>query len=326
MARRSRISFTDNQPGLFDHLDNLPAYPAIDEAARRMALEQVEQTRVLTSPVEPLMFMSFGSGSSGNCAFLGDRDGGFLIDAGVDDRTVTDTLRRHGVSMSKVAGIILTHDHSDHVRFAYALLRQHRHMALYCTPKTLTGLLRRHNISRRIKDYHRPVYKEFEFALGNFKIVPFEVSHDGTDNVGFFITHRNEVHRFAVATDLGTITPRVDHYMRLASYIMIEANYDLNMLVNGRYPEYLKRRIVAANGHLDNAVTASFLRSILSPGLRNIFLCHLSEDNNTPEKALATVGDALKADGAAGTAGAPLELIALPRFEATQMFLLSPES
>lgn len=331
MPRRSRISFTDNQPGLFDHLDNLPVHPAIDEAARRMVLGKIEEERSRMRPLEPLMFMSFGSGSSGNCAYLGDRDGGFLIDAGVDAETVVKNLRRHGIEMSHVRGIILTHDHSDHVRYAYAFLRHNSHMALYCTPKALNGMLRRHNISRRIKDYHRPIYKEFEFALGNFKITPFEVSHDGTDNAGFFISHSDGRHTFAVATDLGCITPRVDHYMRLASHIMLEANYDLHTLLTGRYPEHLKQRIQTDAGHLDNAVTASFLRSILSPRLRSIFLCHLSLDNNTPEKALSTVSTALLAPGGVASindetsTGAPIRLVALPRFDASPMFMLTPE-
>lgn len=313
--RKPRINFAD-QPGLFDHLENLPVHPSIENAARRMAIEEALATAPPAPLPEPLTFMSLGSGSSGNCAYLGDSTGGFLIDAGVEADKVTDALRRHGISMSKVKGIILTHDHSDHVRFAYPLLRHHRHMALYCTPKALNGLLRRHNVSRRIKDYHRAIYKEFEFELGNFTIVPFEVSHDGTDNAGFFITHKSGVHSFAVATDLGCITERVDHYMRRANYIMIEANYDLDMLMTGHYPEYLKMRIRAERGHLDNTVTARFLSEIAGDGLRNVFLCHLSNDNNTPEKALTAVKDALPA-------GIAVE--ALPRFDASTLFLLTPE-
>ena len=321
MGRRQRIDFSDLQPGLFDHLENMPVHPAIDEAARRMAMEQTDTATATESPLRPLEFISFGSGSSGNCAYLGDGKSGFLIDAGVDTSKVADTLMSHGIKMENVLGILLTHDHSDHVRFAYPMLRHNRHMSLYCTPRTLNGLLRRHNISRRIKDYHRPIYKEFEFTLGDFNITPFEVSHDGTDNAGFYVTHSAGRHTFAVATDLGCITPRVDHYMRLASHIMLEANYDLGMLMNGHYPEYLKRRIADTRGHLDNAVTAGFISEILTPGLRNIFLCHLSHDNNTPEIALDTVGRSLAASGA--SPGNP-ELVALPRFDASPLYLLMP--
>lgn len=279
--------------------------------------------------IDSLVFMSFGSGSSGNCAYLGDRDGGFLIDAGVDADKVKDGLKANGIGFDKVKGICLTHDHGDHVRYAYALVRKHPHLGLYCTPKALGGLLRRHNISRRIKDYHRPIYKEFPFSIGNFELTAFEVSHDGTDNAGYFITHGN--HRFAVATDLGCITPRVDYYMRQAQYVMLESNYDAVMLRNGAYPMHLKARIAAANGHLDNADAARFLSEIYAPHLRNVFLCHLSQDNNTPDMALDAARVALMGAGAAGVGdgsgsiearGCAVQLVALPRFDVSQVYVL----
>ncbi|MDE6370787.1 MAG: MBL fold metallo-hydrolase, partial [Duncaniella sp.] len=222
-------------------------------------------------------------------------------------------LRDNGITMEMVAGIILTHDHHDHIAQAYPLLRNNRHMRLYCTPRAFNGILRRHNISRRIKDYHTPIYKEFPFKIGNFEITPFEVMHDGADNAGFHITHGER--RITVATDLGCISPRVDHYMRLADTIVIESNYDLQMLRTGRYPEYLKARIVAENGHLDNTVTASFLASIVTPVLRRVYLCHLSHDNNTPEIATATVLKALGPD-------AHIPVTPLPRYEATTLYIL----
>lgn len=275
-----------------------------------------------------LRFLSFGSGSSGNCAYLGTEKGGILIDAGVDPARVVNTLLRSGVDMSSVGGIILTHDHGDHVRYAYTLLRRFRHLRLYCTPKALNGLLRRHNISRRIKDYHQPIFKEFPFHLGPFVITPFEVSHDGTDNAGFHI--RAGQHTFVVATDMGHITERADHYIRLANHLMIESNYDLNMLMNGSYPEYLKARIVGQCGHMDNAATACYLAEIRAPHLRNIFLCHLSHDNNTPETALSAVATALRDkgytlgdfSGAIDTRDADIQLMALPRFDPTSPIIL----
>lgn len=192
-------------------------------------------------------------------------------------------------------------------------------MKLYCTLRTLNGILRRHNVSRRIKDYHSPIYKEFTFKIGAFEITPFEVMHDGADNAGFFISHPSST-TIAVATDLGCISPRVDHYMRQATSIVIESNYDLMMLRNGIYPEYLKARIVAANGHLDNAVTARFIAEIITPQVRNIFLCHLSHDNNTPEIALDTIEEAIASRG-----DNPMltpRILALPRYSATPLYRL----
>lgn len=279
--------------------------------------------------ISRLSFISFGSGSSGNCAYVGDSTSGILIDAGVDFNSVVAELHRNGIGMERVKGILLTHDHSDHVRYVYSFVRKYRHMAVYCTPRTLNGLLRRHNISNRIKDYHRAIYKEHPFKVGPFEVVAFEVMHDGTDNAGFFITRGN--HHLTVCTDLGCVSERADYYMRRANYLMIEANYDDSMLAAGTYPEYLKARIRSANGHMDNEATARYLAEIYSDGLRQIFLCHLSKDNNRPDIALGCVSRALLQAGvkqvgdSSGTPYAlmaPVQLMALPRFDSTGLISL----
>ncbi|MGM9851140.1 MAG: MBL fold metallo-hydrolase [Muribaculaceae bacterium] len=277
---------------------------------------------------EVLRFMSFGSGSSGNCAYLGTRSCGVLIDAGVDPKVVLDALHRCGIDVATIAGIILTHDHADHVRYAYNILRNHKHMRLYATLGAFKGILRRHNISRRIKDYHTPIFKETPFAVGELSITAFATSHDGSDNVGFSITGAGST--FVVMTDSGIITDRADYYLRRANDIMIESNYDRDMLLAGSYPEYLKQRILKDTGHLDNAVCADYVARIASQQLRNIFLCHLSEDNNTPEKALTATRLALTAkgfvvgdgSGSLDDRAAQLHLLALPRFDVTDLHLL----
>lgn len=326
----SSISF-DEQPSLFDDplADSIPVHPSIKAHAARVwgaGAGVVEPVAARPRPRD-LRFISFGSGSSGNCSYVGDGDHGVLIDAGVDPRHVEQTLLANGITMDSVAGICLTHDHSDHVCSAYRLLRSYRHLSLYCTPKILGGLLRRHNISRRIKDYHVAVYKEFPFKVGPLELTAFDVSHDGTDNCGFFIKCGETT--FAIATDLGCITERVDFYMRQAEYIVIEANYDAAMLRAGKYPLYLQARIMAERGHLDNVETGRFLASIVSPRLRGIYLCHLSHDNNTPELALSAVRSALLEAGVAsvGDASGSLEasscaiqLAALPRYAASPLY------
>ncbi|MDE7093062.1 MAG: MBL fold metallo-hydrolase [Muribaculaceae bacterium] len=297
----------DRQPSLFDDLE-------------------MKDYKVPEVPV--IRFISFGSGSSGNCSYIGNDKEGFLIDAGVAPDKVIPELKRRGILLSSVRGVLLTHDHGDHVRYVYKLLKKAPHMAVYATPKALGGLLRRHTISSRIRDYHRPIYIETPFKIGSFEITPFQTLHDGTDNVGFFIALG--VLTMAIATDLGSITDRVDHYMRLAKHIVIESNYDVEMLRNGSYPQYLKARIVAPNGHLDNEVTASFLASIYTPMLSHIFLCHLSNENNEPQLALNTVSRALTsigvtvgdASGSLETRDADVQLYALPRFEPSLFFTL----
>lgn len=344
MTRKLKIKSHAGQPTLFDMPDlygtsdttEMPVHPSISEfvaeASNSISRPDDDLQPVMTEPTakeEPLLFISFGSGSSGNSAYIGTRTEGILIDAGVDGGVIRDALHANGISRDAIKGICITHDHSDHVRYVYSLVRKHPSIGVYCTPKTLNGMLRRHNISRRIKDYHRPIYKEFPFEIAGIELTAFDVSHDGTDNAGFFI--RRDALCFAIATDLGCITPRVDFYMRQAQHIMIESNYDAGMLMTGSYPQYLKSRIMAERGHLDNEITASFLASCFKPELRNIFLCHLSQDNNTPEIASQTVRNALSKAGATSIGdgsesidarNCAIQLVALPRYGASRLFIL----
>lgn len=276
---------------------------------------------------KPLYFCSFGSGSSGNSCYIGSTEGGLIVDVGIRAEDLERGLAANGVSMKHVKGVLLTHDHSDHVKYVYALLRNHRHLKLFCTNRVLNGMLRKHSISKRIKEYHVPIFKEIPFRMLDFEITAFDVPHDGSDNMGFSLEFDGR--RFVIATDLGEVTERARHYMSRATYLMIEANYDAHMLRMGRYPEYLKARIAGGSGHLDNRQTAAFLTEIINPGLNHIFLCHLSQDNNTPQIALKTVRDALEAKGIkVGGAmetmedrKADVQLAALPRFDMTRWFV-----
>ncbi len=306
--------------------------PAVKPVSQKRQ-EDKEDTGVFgaveTAPALPtLRFISFGSGSSGNCSYVGTESGGVLIDAGVDYENVFDTLRANGVTPNMVKGVCLTHDHSDHIRYAYGIARKYNHIRIYCTNRALNGILKRHNVSRRIKEYHQPIFKEIPFKLGELTITAFEVPHDGLDNSGFFVEYGGN--KFAIATDLGEVTDRARHYMTQAHFLMIEANYDLEMLENGTYPEYLKNRIKLSTGHLDNTDTAKFISEMYTKNLKNVFLCHLSNDNNTPEKAVSAVKLALEEKGVTvGEAKGTLEdrdkdiqLMALPRYDSSAWFVL----
>ncbi|MBD5239811.1 MAG: MBL fold metallo-hydrolase [Bacteroidales bacterium] len=321
-TKKSKNSLThpdSGHPELFS-AEQLGETPLI--RAQKAAEEQALRGRM-----ETLRFMSFGSGSSGNCSYIGDDRSGFLIDAGVEGAVVENALKAQGIPMTHVKGILLTHDHGDHVRYVYSLLRNHRHLLVYCTPRVLNGMLRRHSMSRRVKDYHRAIYKEFEFTIGNFTITPFEVMHDGSDNCGFHIRHGETT--MAVATDLGCISDRVDHYFTDVNFMVIESNYDRQMLLTGPYPDYLKARIEHDNGHLDNQVSADFVARKWHPGLRYVFLCHLSNDNNTPaksveahRKSLAAINPGLRFGSGEQENLTDIEIIALPRFEPTPLYFL----
>lgn len=350
--RRRRLSRAlDEMPGLFDNVD---IDMNITEEAADKPKAAVQEAKVASPAATPsdnnqdiligktalerpqkLVFISFGSGSSGNCAYIGAPGGrGVLIDAGVDAKTVESALKANGLDAKKIAGIILTHDHSDHVRYAYTILRGNKHMHLYCTPRTLSGILRRSSLSRRIKEYHKPIYKEFAFEVAGLKITPFETSHDGTDNIGFDID--TGMRHFVVLTDTGYVTERAEHYLRFANYLMLESNYDREMLHNGTYPPYLQARIEGERGHLDNRQAAAAVAAIAGPHpeahLSHIFLCHLSHDNNTPKIATDTISQTLVDAGrnviAAAHAVMPapntsdIMLATLPRFECSPMYVM----
>lgn len=308
MPRLKFPTISLDQPSLFDDLDLTP----------------------VDSRPQLFRFISFGSGSSGNCAYLGNNDDGILIDAGVSPDTVIPELKRRGIEPAAIRAICLTHDHSDHVRYVYKFAKKLQKVAVICTPRTLSGIFRRHSITTRLKDFHRPIYIETPFTVGrHFRMTAFQTPHDGADNVGFFVELAGK--NFAIATDLGHVTERVEFYLRQANFIMIESNYDLQMLHDGPYAAYLKARIAAENGHLDNADAAKFIASIYSPQLTHLFLCHLSHDNNTPEIALSAMTDALTAKGIRVGDGSlshenslvDVRLVALPRFNVTPLYILT---
>lgn len=275
-----------------------------------------------------VQFVSFGSGSSGNCAYLGTENSGVLIDAGVDPAHVYHDLQANGISINKVKGIILTHDHADHIRYAYKLVRENKHLRIYCTPRLMGGLLRHHNVSRRIKDYQVSIFKEIPFFLAGMRFTAFDISHDAIDNMGFSIEIGDNT--FVIATDMGVITERASHYMRQANFLMIESNYDLKMLDSGHYPEYLKARVRGEKGHLDNMVAAQFVADNYHKNLKWVFLCHLSNDNNTPEIAVKAMSEALQQRGVTVGDGTnsldsrykDVQVYALPRYDTSLWFVL----
>lgn len=299
--------------------------PVIDATPKKE-----EKTAVSDTPL--LYYISLASGSSGNSCYIGTKRAGIIIDAGIRNDHIELLLKANGIDMKAVKGLLITHDHTDHVKFSYNLLRNNQHVRLFCTNRVLNGLLRRHSISKRIKEYHIPIFKEIPFKVGDFEITAFDVPHDGSDNMGFSIEYDSR--RFVLATDLGAITERAYHYMSRANYLVIESNFDLQMLLHGPYPEYLKSRIRMGNGHLDNTITASFLKNVASEQLKYVFLCHLSEENNTPDLAVATSRHALEEKGwkvgdcsnSLEAREADIQLMALPRKQASPLFVFRPIS
>ena len=145
--------------------------------------------------------------------------------------------------------------------------------------------------------------------MEDFAITAFEVPHDGTDNVGYCMNIDGKI--FSFLTDLGHITPTAAEYICKANYLVLEANYDEEMLKMGPYPQYLKERIAGPNGHMSNRETADFLAENINESLKYIWLCHLSKDNNHPELAYKTVELSLRNKGV--IVGKDVQVIALKR-------------
>ena len=290
--------------------------------------EQVASEHDNSDEWSGVQFVSFGSGSSGNCAYLGTVNSGVLIDAGVDPEHVYHDLAANGIGINKVKGIVLTHDHADHIRYAFKLVKENKHLRIYCTPRLMGGLLRHHNVSSRIKDYQVSIFKEIPFYLAGMRFTAFETSHDAIDNMGFSVEIGDKT--FVVATDMGIISERASHYMRQANFLMIESNYDRKMLDNGHYPEYLKARVRGDKGHLDNMVAAQYVAGNYHEGLKWVFLCHLSNDNNTPEIALNAMSAELQKIGLSVGDGTnslesrykDVQVYALPRYDTSLWFVL----
>jgi phosphoribosyl 1,2-cyclic phosphodiesterase len=255
-------------------------------------------------------FFSLGSGSSGNCYYLGTGGYGILIDAGVGIRTIRKALREYGVSFDKIIAVLITHDHVDHIK-AVGSLGDKYNIPVYTTEAIHDRILHNRVVRASLAQSRRVIEKEQPFSINEFQITAFEVPHDSIENVGYHIEFSGQT--FVLVTDIGHITDKIKEYASRANHLVIETNYDEYMLQAGKYPPYLKQRIGGGMGHLSNRLSAEFIASIYNKNLQNVWLCHLSQDNNRPEIAFKAVEQALSDNGVA--VGKSIKLEALSRYE-----------
>lgn len=240
-------------------------------------------------------FISLGSGSSGNAYYLESADTALLIDMGIGIRTCKKYFRDYGLNFGMVRALLVTHYHTDHVK-AVGALSQLFHFTVCSSQLVHEGMDRNFMMSKKVPQELRYRITHHEsFQVGSFTITPFPVPHDTSENNGYFITHGNI--RFCLITDAGHITSEMLPYIREANYLVIEANYDKELLATGPYPPYLQKRISGGNGHLCNDITADTLSKNLSADAKHVWLCHLSEENNRPNIAKETITKALKEAG-----------------------------
>lgn len=239
-----------------------------------------------------LRFISFGSGSSGNCYYLYTETDSILIDIGVGIRALKKHFHNYGLRFDDVRNILITHDHADHVKSVGSLSNDY-HLHVYTTRKVHEGIERNYCVRKKISPNHvRIIEKNVPFTLGEFHVTAFGVPHDSTDNVGYMIEWGNI--KFCLITDAGHVTEEMKSFISQANYLVLEANHDVEMLQQGPYPQYLKERILGPNGHLSNVACAQALAENASPVLKHVWLCHLSEENNHPELARKTVEQILR--------------------------------
>lgn len=264
-----------------------------------------------------IKFKSLSSGSCGNCYYLGvfGEDGhcidGILIDAGVSPRRIKKELEKDGLGPDAFSCQLITHDHLDHIRSLGSCCK-HIGKPVWSTAKLL-DVMSRHYITG---EYLRPLKHALqegwnEVVPGLISVQYFEVPHDATQTVGYAILI--DGYKFVIMTDLGRITKQAESFAKQADTVVIESNYDPDMLLHGPYPPELQDRIRDGHGHLSNGECAEAIKAFAHEGLRNVFLCHLSEHNNTPELARATSSPSLDAS---------IRLAPLPRNYASPLFIL----
>lgn len=244
--------------------------------------------------MDKLRFLSIGSGSSGNCYYFGNSSQGILIDAGIAARTVRKSLKEIGVDLSQIMGIFISHDHYDHIK-AVGTFGEKFHIPVFATEKVHEAIDNCWSLTGRLDGCKRYIEPGKDVEVGDFTIKAFPVSHDATDNNGFFFTYGT--HKITIATDIGCSNDLVCSMIKKSDVVILEANYDTGMLENGHYPYYLKKRIASDTGHMDNIVAGHILSDNWHSNLKHIYLCHLSKDNNTPEIAERTVCECFEESG-----------------------------
>ena len=234
----------------------------------------------------PLSVCVLASGSKGNAIHISDGRTNLLMDAGLSGIEIQRRMEATRLNIEELNAIVVSHEHSDHVRGVGVLARRFK-LPAYMTQGTATAAAGQ--LGRIDQLHHFDI--GHTFSVGDLAIHPFAVSHDATDPAGFTIARDGR--KIGIATDLGIATGMVKQHLKSCSLLVLEANHDPVMLKEGPYPWPLKQRIQSRNGHLSNQDSRDLLGEIKHGGLCHVILAHLSETNNTPKKALQAVQEAI---------------------------------
>ena len=232
-----------------------------------------------------MRLVTFASGSTGNCALV-SAGGHILIDAGISLRRIRSHLSLSGLTPEDISGVLITHEHSDHISGLAMLVKYHK-IPVYAPDAVAVSL--RGSVPG-IDACLREIVPGEMFSLGDMNIRAFPTPHDVRQSVGYRI-EGDAV--FGFATDMGHVTEEVVSGLSGADAVVIEANHDTDMLLAGPYPPYLKQRVLSERGHLSNDSSAALALRLAESGTRTIVLGHLSRENNTPSLAVGAVRRAL---------------------------------
>ncbi len=251
-----------------------------------------------------LYITSLNSGSNGNCYYVGNNNEAVLIDAGISCRETEKRMRLLGLSMKTVKAIFISHEHTDHIK-GLTMLANKYSLPVYITNATAGAG------ARLIKHLSKAFVADEPVLVGELLVTPFTKKHDAIDPHSFVITHKGIT--VGVFTDIGKPCEAVTHYFKQCHAAFLEANYDEDMLENGRYPVHLKNRIRGDHGHLSNSQALELFAKHRPPFMTHLLLSHLSKENNTPQLV-----EQLFAKHAKG-----VSVIIASRYESTELYTIA---
>ena len=229
-------------------------------------------------------FYSLYSGSSGNSLLVETSNTKILIDAGESSKKITAALSSLNIEPDEINAILVTHEHIDHVKGLGTFSKKYN-IPVYANTKTWEAMPEQ---AYKVDGKNMMLFKiEENFEIGDLKIHPFKIPHDAANPCGFNIIHNNE--KISIATDIGHMTSNIAHKLEDSSFVLLEANYDPEILKYSSYPYQLKQRIAGPNGHLANIDAGKTISFLMNSGLKQVMLGHLSKENNFPELAYKTV-------------------------------------
>lgn len=229
---------------------------------------------------------SIASGSSGNCICAGSDSCHVLIDAGISGKRIEEGLNSVGLKTAEMQGILITHEHIDHIAGLGVLARRYG-IPMYATAGTIDAILHTKSVGKIDESLFHEIEPEVDFTIGDLTIEPIGISHDAAAPVAYKIKQPEKT--MAVMTDLGVYTDKIVEKLRNLDVLLLEANHDVHMLQVGSYPYPLKQRILGDRGHLSNELSGRLLGEVLHDDFKTVILGHLSKENNLPELAYETV-------------------------------------